>query len=229
MAKKGMSADDKKATIVNLLQQAKRPFTLKELEKLAAKAGVVQQTVKDVVKELTDEVRLTKWFSFTWRCSNPPHTQSLVDCDKIGATNWFWSFPSKEAGMVRTKVKTLKEKEAQLLEEVNRLKERKEELLKDRPMTPERTEHLNQLQILKTTKVELEARLKNAKDNDPEEGRKLVRACAEAKASAERWTDNTFSTLDWLKKSCGMSRPDAMRQLGITDDFDYPTWKKNSR
>ena len=40
---KKMSANDKKALIVKLLQQSKRPYTLKDLEKLAAKAGVVQK------------------------------------------------------------------------------------------------------------------------------------------------------------------------------------------
>lgn len=53
-----MSANDKKALIVKLLQQSKRPYTLKDLEKLAAKAGVVQNTVKDLAKELVDEVRI---------------------------------------------------------------------------------------------------------------------------------------------------------------------------
>jgi hypothetical protein len=56
MGKKGMSADDKRATVLKLLQESKRPFTLKDIEKLASKAGVVQNTVKDVLKDLTDDV-----------------------------------------------------------------------------------------------------------------------------------------------------------------------------
>ena len=48
--------DDKRATVLKLFQEAKRPFTLKDVERMAAKAGVVQNTVKDVLKDLTDEV-----------------------------------------------------------------------------------------------------------------------------------------------------------------------------
>lgn len=58
MAKKGMSASDKKMTILKLLQDKKRPFTLKELEKMASKVGVVQNSVKDIVKELCDDVSI---------------------------------------------------------------------------------------------------------------------------------------------------------------------------
>jgi hypothetical protein len=56
MGKKGMSADDKKSTVLRLFHESKRPFTLKEMEKLASKNGVVQNTVKDVLKDLTDDV-----------------------------------------------------------------------------------------------------------------------------------------------------------------------------
>ena len=92
-------------------------------------------------------------------------------------------------------------------------------------MSAERQEKLNELEKLKATKADLQARLKHAKENDPEEGRKLQLACAQAKTSVERWTDNTFATMDWLRKTYGVSRTDAMRQLGITDDFDVPVWK----
>ena len=56
MGKRGMSADDKRATVLRLFHEAKRPFTLKDVERLASKAGVVQNTVKDVLKDLTDDV-----------------------------------------------------------------------------------------------------------------------------------------------------------------------------
>lgn len=51
-----MSAEDKRAVLVKILQESKRPFTLKDLERLASREGVVQNTVKDVLKDLTDEV-----------------------------------------------------------------------------------------------------------------------------------------------------------------------------
>jgi hypothetical protein len=144
--------------------------------------------------------------------------------DKIGATNWFWSFPSKEANDTRSKLKTLVDKKVTLMTEITGLHEREAELLKERPETEVRKAKLAQLETLKTRKAELEAQLKEAKANDPEEVRKLQKACAEAKASAERWTDNTWAAIGWLKKKYGMSSKDAMKQLGIGDEFDYPVY-----
>lgn len=50
-------------------------FQLKELEKMLPKEkGIVAQTVKDVVQSLVDD--------------------RLVMAEKIGTSNYFWSFPS---------------------------------------------------------------------------------------------------------------------------------------
>lgn len=50
-------------------------FQLKELEKMLPKEkGIVAQTVKDVVQSLVDD--------------------RLVTAEKIGTSNYFWSFPS---------------------------------------------------------------------------------------------------------------------------------------
>jgi len=200
-----MSADDKRTTILRIFHESQRPFTLKEMEKLAAKAGVVQNTVKDILKDLTDD--------------------SLVDMDKIGATNWFWSFPSKEAAALRSKLKALQDKKASLEDEIGRLAEREQELLKDRPVTEGRKRKLEELETLKSRKVHLDSQLKEAKLNDPEETKKLQKAAMDAKAGADRWTDNTWSTMDWMRKKCGMSRQDAARQLNVSEDFDYVVFK----
>ena len=145
--------------------------------------------------------------------------------DKIGATNWFGSFPSKEGNAVRARLKALVDKKVSLEKEIVGLTEREEELLRDRPQTEERKAKLAEYDALKERKAELDAQLKEAKANDPEEVRRLQKECAEFKASAERWTDNTWAIISWLKKKYGMSAKDAMKQLGISDDFDYPVYK----
>jgi len=72
---------------------------------------------------------------------------------------------------------------------------------------------------------ELEQRLALAKENDPEKGRQLQESVKQAKAGVERWVNNTWAVVDWLKKSHGMSRAQAQKQLGIDDDFDVPVFK----
>jgi hypothetical protein len=59
----------------------KSVFNMKELEKEASKRGVVAQTVEEVVKSLVDD--------------------RLVECEKIGSGNFYWSFPSKAYVNVR--------------------------------------------------------------------------------------------------------------------------------
>lgn len=60
---------------------------MKELEKLGTKAGVVTQTIKDVVQSLVDD--------------------RLVEMEKIGSANFYWSFPSKAKSEVRQKMRLL--------------------------------------------------------------------------------------------------------------------------
>ena len=56
-------------------------YVLKDVEKLASKRGVVLQSVKDVLQGLVDD--------------------DLVKQEKIGVSNFFWSFPSDAAVKLR--------------------------------------------------------------------------------------------------------------------------------
>lgn len=47
--KKGMSAEEKRAVILNIYHEQKVPFNLKEMEGLASKRRVVLQTIKGKV------------------------------------------------------------------------------------------------------------------------------------------------------------------------------------
>lgn len=73
--KRGLSVEDKRKIILSIYHDNKVPFNLKEIESVASRMGVVQQTIKDINQSLVDD--------------------SLVLTDKIGAANFFWSFPSK--------------------------------------------------------------------------------------------------------------------------------------
>lgn len=67
--KKGLSLEEKRTVILNLHHEQAEPLNLKEIESLASKRGVVQQTIKDVNQSLVDD--------------------NLVTLDKIGASNFF--------------------------------------------------------------------------------------------------------------------------------------------
>eukprot|EP00889_Picochlorum_renovo_P006095 jgi/Picre1/33125/NNA_008451.t1 len=75
--KRGMSLEEKRTVIQSIFHDSKSVFVLKDIEKMAVKKGVVAQSVKDVLQSLVDD--------------------DLVHQDKIGISNFFWSFPSEVA------------------------------------------------------------------------------------------------------------------------------------
>ena len=93
--------------------------------------GVVQNTVKDVLTSLTDE--------------------GVVDMDKIGSTNWFWSFPSKESAARRAKARAVADKVAELEKTLAALEAKKAQELVTRPPSEARSARLAQL--AESTKV----------------------------------------------------------------------------
>ena len=84
-------AQDKRITVLKLFHESAEPWLLKDMEKAAAKKGVVFQAVKDVVQSLVDD--------------------SLVHMDKVGTSNWFWSFPGAADAAVRARLEAV-EREA---------------------------------------------------------------------------------------------------------------------
>lgn len=53
--KRGMSLEDKRATLLDIFHESKDVFLLKDIERLGSKRGVVLQSVKDVLQSLVDD------------------------------------------------------------------------------------------------------------------------------------------------------------------------------
>ncbi|KAG8921393.1 hypothetical protein FRC01_000268, partial [Tulasnella sp. 417] len=88
MAPRGLSAEEKRVKLLEIFHESKDFYQLKELEKLGPKLkGIVSQSVKDVLQSLVDD--------------------NLVCSDKIGTSNFFWSFPSAKGVMLQKKSDSL--------------------------------------------------------------------------------------------------------------------------
>lgn len=85
--KKGMTLDEKRSTILGIVSTSGDVFNLKDLEKIGAKNGVVEKTVKDVVQSLVDD--------------------RFIEVDKIGSGNFYWSFPSASFIKFKVELETL--------------------------------------------------------------------------------------------------------------------------
>ncbi|CAG8736134.1 23926_t:CDS:2 [Gigaspora margarita] len=98
MSTKKLSAAEKRKRLEALFHETKTFYQLKELERLAPKRkGIVAQSVKDVLQDLVND--------------------NLVSQDKIGTSNYFWSFPSSALQSRKIKIE-------ELHEEINKLKEK---------------------------------------------------------------------------------------------------------
>lgn len=83
--KRGVSAEEKRARLLELFYEKKEFFQLKDLEKIAPKEkGIVIGSVKETLQTLVDN--------------------GLVDTDKIGGSLYFWAFPSKAINIRKRKI-----------------------------------------------------------------------------------------------------------------------------
>lgn len=147
--KKGVSAEEKKTRMLQLFQEKKEFFQLKELEKIAPKEkGIIAQSVKDVVQSLVDD--------------------GLIDTDKIGTSVYYWAYPSKARIIREAKLKEVKDKLANVTERLEASRKLLEEAKAGKEDSQERTAVLERLEELKKKQDELNAEIDKYKDNDPE-------------------------------------------------------------
>ncbi|XP_046840276.1 meiotic nuclear division protein 1 homolog [Xenia sp. Carnegie-2017] len=200
--KRGLSLDEKRKRIMDIFFDTKDFFQLKEIEKIASKEkGINSMVVKEIVQGLVDD--------------------NLVDTEKIGTSNYFWSFPSKVVNSKKTKleqlknnIKTLENKKKQLIDNIDEAK-------MTRVNNEEREEILNDLVIKEELNLKLAKDLEKYKECDPEVIEKMSEEAKIAQESANRWTDNIFSIKSWCTKSFGVDEKAIDKNFGIPEDFDY--------
>jgi len=203
--KKGLSLEEKRQVMLDIFHETKEVFNLKELETKGAKAGVVQQSIPDVIKSLVDD--------------------KLIEQDKIGSGNFFYSFPATAYLAATTRIESLQStitKEETLIKE---LEERLQILNKERGNTTanavQRNNKLAQLEALKAQSLALDKALAVHADNDPAILQTLRNKANVLKQGSDRWTDNIYTLRSHLIKKFGREPKEVDKLLGINDTFDY--------
>ncbi|KDO16624.1 hypothetical protein SPRG_17873 [Saprolegnia parasitica CBS 223.65] len=199
--KKGVSLDEKRDRILKLYHESLDVFNLKEVEKLGSKAGVVLQTIKDVNQALVDD--------------------NLVDTDKIGAGNYFWSFPSKAVQQRKRKLEDLEARRDDLRAKLTHVQSSVAKHQSLQTQSDDRAERLAQLSALKSQADEMQKKIALLQENDPDLLKKLDAKAKVAKEGVDRWTDNVFNLKSWVIKKNSCSSAEVEKWLGIPDDFDY--------
>lgn len=202
MSKRGMSVDDKRRVILSVYHDLKEPLNLKEIEKLASAKGVVSQTIKDVNQSLIDD--------------------NLLQSDKIGAANFFWSFPSK--AFIDKKVEREKYEKMTVAVNENLVNlESQVEAAKETRKDVNRADKLTDLHVLKEKYNDFMSKIESNRANNPDEVKRIKTIAEECLLGANRWVDNTFAVKKYLKKKCSMPDSEVNKTMKINADFDYFT------
>jgi hypothetical protein len=197
---KGLSFEEKCKRMTELFWERKEVFTLKELETLAPKAkGIVSQSVKDVLTTCVAE--------------------GTVDTDKIGSGNFYWSFPSKTLRTKQIKYQQLTQQQQQLTKELETLNEQLIVLEASRTTSDARSEQLQQLEVLQQQVKELTAASNEYMDCDMDAINKLKKGQQVSRDAANRWTDNIYVLVSYMKNKTG--NPE-MTNEKILQYFDLP-------
>jgi len=188
--------------MLEIFFERKTFFQLKELEKIAPKEkGITPMSVKDVVQSLVDD--------------------EMVDCERIGTSNYFWSYPSKALHKKRTKLDHTQSAIDEAKQRISTYEARLDEAKEGKDDTDNRQEVLSRLSSLEQTNVQLKSELERYQESDPE----VLEAASEqsklAIEAANRWTDNIFSVKSWCQRKFAMNSKDLDKQFGIPEDFDY--------
>ncbi|VDB87331.1 unnamed protein product [Peniophora sp. CBMAI 1063] len=199
---KGLSFDEKKVKLVELFHETKDFYQLKELEKLGQKMkGITSNTVKDVVEACEQD--------------------NLIRKDKVGSSNFFWSFPSQRG----VEVKARHDKATRELAETERkLAEVREELETERarrPQTDERAVAEARMLAVQKEVAALETEQAAYGACDPVVVEQKQRAVLVTHEGAIRWTENYSTALQWFRNQNPYVEMEQIREmLGISEEFE---------
>uniref|UniRef100_A0A3P9BY61 Meiotic nuclear division protein 1 homolog n=1 Tax=Maylandia zebra TaxID=106582 RepID=A0A3P9BY61_9CICH len=194
------SLEEKRTRMMEIFFDSKDVFQLKDIEKIAPKSkGIAPMTVKDVLQSLVDD--------------------NMVDCERVGTSNYYWAFPSKALHARNHKLEELQkqvssQRKASLEKAVEKAKVGRQD-------TKERSSLLKELQALREERTQLQAELEKYRECDPEVVEEMKKSNVIAKEAVSRWTDNVFAIKSWTKKKFAFDNSRIDKAFGIPEDFDY--------
>nr|XP_020495346.1 meiotic nuclear division protein 1 homolog [Labrus bergylta] len=200
--KKGLSLEEKRTRMMEIFFETKDVFQLKDIEKIAPKQkGISPMTVKDVLQSLVDD--------------------NMVDCERVGTSNYYWAFPSKALNARKNKLDELKKQDSEAKQRKVSLEKAVEKANLGREDTKERSSLLKELKALREEKTQLQADLEKYRECDPEVVEEIRKTNVVAKEAVSRWTDNVFAIKSWTKKKFSFDDSRINKAFGIPEDFDY--------
>ncbi|XP_059199233.1 meiotic nuclear division protein 1 homolog [Centropristis striata] len=200
--KKGLSLEEKRTRMMEIFFDSKDVFQLKDIEKIAPKSkGISPMTVKDVLQSLVDD--------------------NMVDCERVGTSNYYWAFPSKALHARKHKLEELQKQISEAKQRKLSVQKAVEKAKVGRQDTKDRSSLLKELQALREERTQLQAELDKYRECDPEVVEEMRKSNVVAKEAVSRWTDNVFAIKSWTKKKFSFDDGRINKAFGIPEDFDY--------
>ncbi|XP_070781116.1 meiotic nuclear division protein 1 homolog [Enoplosus armatus] len=188
--------------MMEIFFETKDVFQLKDIEKIAPKTkGITPMSVKEVLQSLVDD--------------------NMVDCERVGTSNYYWAFPSKALHARKHKLEELQKQKSQAEQRKVSLQKVIEKEKVGRQDTKERSSLLKELKALREEQTQLQAELEKYRECDPEVVEEMRKSNVVAKDAVSRWTDNIFSIKSWTKKKFAFDDGRINKAFGIPEDFDY--------
>ncbi|RSH77565.1 uncharacterized protein EHS24_003125 [Apiotrichum porosum] len=217
MSKRGLSREEKRTKMMELFHEKSEFFTLKELEKNAPKQkGIgelamfkaqreLNHPVQQSVKEILDELQ----------------ADGLVTMEKIGTSNYYWSFPSTAGAKKQADLDRLTKEADTLLDKITEARTTLASSQQGREDTPERRQLLATLADAETTRATLKTELAAYGAADPVKYQRKRQAAAVAKKAAQRWHDNVDAVMSFIKSQHALDDEAGFRHtMGMGDDWD---------
>ncbi|KAI0305704.1 meiotic nuclear division protein 1 [Multifurca ochricompacta] len=204
MAPRGLSADEKRVKLLEIFHDTKDFFQLKELEKLGPKMkGIVSQSVKEVLQSLVDD--------------------NLVQTDKIGSSNFFWSFPSQRGAIMQNRLDVAREARATSEKQLAELQAAIAVEIAARPESEGREAKLARLATATKELTQLQAELIAYGACDPVKVEEKRRAVMLAREAALRHTDNYAILMSHFTRQHNVEPQDIRTYLGVGLDYEELT------
>lgn len=177
--KRGLSLEDKRNLIMKLFKDDPSFFHIKDIEKHAAKCKINTMLVKDIINGLIGD--------------------GLVESDKVGSSNYFWSLPTRVFQARKAMVAKLDETKNHQSEEIISIEEKINQAQDSRQDSQERKDNLKKYKNLISQNNECESIIKDFEMRDPERYNKLIKEAKVLNDLYDLWTDNTLCISQWLK------------------------------
>lgn len=197
---KGLSVEEKRSRLLEIFYETKDFFMLKEVEKMGSKKGVVLMSVKDVLQSLVDD--------------------DLVRQEKIGQSNFFWSFPSQRVVQRKNAIAKLEAEKEALAARLERTKEAlaQEE---DARAGDDRGALIQEYERLCKERDGLDGLLEKQGRCDPVKYEEKSKRLEAMKSETNDLTEKLFTVQDYVCRKFNVDRKEFCESFGIDEALDY--------